>query len=562
MKRKLSSTNSEPSSPSNNDVLGNVDEKVQPLSELELEQSAGSSNTGGFLLAPHLARSLGMQSGEMLFRSMFYGTSRASLISNLAVQLLNEQEELVRRELGEGTSSAIRLGDSGGALAFMASNEATIQALLDSIEAPQFAVVPAVIVEGVDTIGGKEPSEPKAVEVVDAMYWREPGSDLSESVSLEGVDSRYWQAPSASEQSTRDCNEGLMFAPDLSLEPGMYHDQVLCQNTSYGTPQSNIFLGMASQLPAVQEDLLCNQALERSVATQEVIRFGYEDTAALMAANEELMQAPMTSIGLPSFTAVSKVVVVDSEEVLADENSLEKLEEGRLIDLDNEEILRIARKEMVETERLRAESKAEKARARAERKIMMQEARAARSAMEGKVRAERGRKQEASTVKMLMEEKLKEERRAERERREVVIMQERAEKARFARLEAERRREEAKERGRRKEEMVLKVRLEKEREAMELKRAKEIWRVGREEREREAREAKARREKAVREATARRERVAQEVKAERTRLAMLKSECRREEEGERGKVREEKTILEVELGREKSDGAKEDVRGT
>ncbi|WP_278183897.1 hypothetical protein [Candidatus Ichthyocystis sparus] len=33
---------------------------------------------------------------EVLFRSMFYGTSRVSLVSSLVVQLLNKREVLVR----------------------------------------------------------------------------------------------------------------------------------------------------------------------------------------------------------------------------------------------------------------------------------------------------------------------------------------------------------------------------------------------------------------------------------------------------------------------------------
>ncbi|WP_092403506.1 MULTISPECIES: hypothetical protein [Candidatus Ichthyocystis] len=50
---------------------------------------------------PHLALSLGIRPGEMIFRSMFYGTPQASHISSLAAQLIDTHEALVRREIGE-----------------------------------------------------------------------------------------------------------------------------------------------------------------------------------------------------------------------------------------------------------------------------------------------------------------------------------------------------------------------------------------------------------------------------------------------------------------------------
>ncbi|WP_176695545.1 hypothetical protein, partial [Candidatus Ichthyocystis sparus] len=144
MEWKLSSTSNEEINPEEGGCRqGVVDEQAQQSSALALEQSTGSAEAGGFPLAPSLAQSLGMKPGEMLFRSMFYGSPQASYISDLAAQLLNEQEELVRHELGEGTSSAVRSSDGGYNLALMASNEATIRALMDSIEAPPFAVVPA-----------------------------------------------------------------------------------------------------------------------------------------------------------------------------------------------------------------------------------------------------------------------------------------------------------------------------------------------------------------------------------------------------------------------------------
>ncbi|WP_141663077.1 hypothetical protein, partial [Candidatus Ichthyocystis sparus] len=81
MKRKLSS--SEASNTEGDYTQGSVDEQAQSSSLLELEQSAISVDAGGFVLPPHLAQSLGMRPGDSIFRSMFYGTSQAPLVSGL-----------------------------------------------------------------------------------------------------------------------------------------------------------------------------------------------------------------------------------------------------------------------------------------------------------------------------------------------------------------------------------------------------------------------------------------------------------------------------------------------
>uniref|UniRef100_UPI000B1B9C0D hypothetical protein n=1 Tax=Candidatus Ichthyocystis sparus TaxID=1561004 RepID=UPI000B1B9C0D len=165
-----------------------VDEQEQPSSALILEQSAVSADAGGFILEPHLARLLGMHPGEMLSRSMFYGTPQASHVSILVAQLLDKHEVLIRREIGEGTSSAVRTSEGGCNLALIASNERIIQALLNSLEPPELA---EVVQEGAGT------------------------------TTIHG------QVSSAPEQSTRDSDEGFMLSSDLEILESLLHNQEL-----------------------------------------------------------------------------------------------------------------------------------------------------------------------------------------------------------------------------------------------------------------------------------------------------------------------------------------------
>ncbi|WP_092411358.1 hypothetical protein [Candidatus Ichthyocystis sparus] len=193
MKRKL--TSSEANNPEGGYGQSSVDKQAQPSGSLELEQSAVSVDAGGFILDSHLAQSLGMHPGDRIFRSMFYGTSQAPLVSGLAAQLLEEHEALISRASGEGTSSAVQLSDRDSAL--MASNEMTIRALLDSVEASRFSgieaplqVVPAEVVEE-NTACWQAPG---TVETAGAnTYWQAPGA-----VETAGA-STYWQAPGAVE---------------------------------------------------------------------------------------------------------------------------------------------------------------------------------------------------------------------------------------------------------------------------------------------------------------------------------------------------------------------------
>ncbi|WP_092487478.1 hypothetical protein [Candidatus Ichthyocystis hellenicum] len=293
MKRKLSSTSGEASDIDGNYGRSSLDEEAQPSSALELEQSIRTAEAGGFLLAPHLARSLEMRPGEMLFRSMFYGTPQAPHASDLAAQLLKEQERLFCLQSGEGTSSSAQLS-YGHILDLMESNAAAIQALLDSVEAPPpIAVASAMAVGGVGTACGKEESSAQMAVIV---------GDIG---TLHG------QVSGIAEQSARDSDGGVVLAPDLAQLLGMQPGQVLLRGMFWGTPQSDIVLGIVGQLSEMREDLLRNQGLERSGVAPEGTGIDYEDTASLIATNRELVQALMASIEAPSFIAVPAVVMED-----------------------------------------------------------------------------------------------------------------------------------------------------------------------------------------------------------------------------------------------------------
>ncbi|WP_139057455.1 hypothetical protein [Candidatus Ichthyocystis hellenicum] len=90
-----------------------------------------------------------------------------------------------------------------------------------------------------------------------------------------------------------------MLAPDLAQSLGMQPGQVLRRGMFYSSPRSNAVLGIISQLSEIREYLLHNQELERSGAIQREIGASCEDAAALIANNEELLQALMASIEAP-----------------------------------------------------------------------------------------------------------------------------------------------------------------------------------------------------------------------------------------------------------------------
>ncbi|WP_141663854.1 hypothetical protein, partial [Candidatus Ichthyocystis sparus] len=185
MKRKLS--DSEANVSEGGYEQSSVDEQEQPSSALILEQSAVSADAGGFILEPHLARSLGMHPGEMLSRSMFYGTPQAYHVSILLAQLIERREALISRETGEGTSSAVVTSDDGYNAALISSNERTIQALLDSLDPPELA---EVVQEGAGT-----------------------------TTTIHG------QVSGAPEQSTRGSDDGVMLAPDSAIRESSFHNK-------------------------------------------------------------------------------------------------------------------------------------------------------------------------------------------------------------------------------------------------------------------------------------------------------------------------------------------------
>ncbi|WP_092411586.1 hypothetical protein [Candidatus Ichthyocystis sparus] len=290
-------------------------------------QGHGSATLGagvGFVLEPHLALSLGMNPGEALFRGMFHGTPQVSRVSALVAQLLNRQEVLLRHGTGEGTSSATQRSATEVA-DLIESNAITIRALMDSTEEPTFTAVPE--------LHGHVQDSPEAVVEVSTNN----------------------QVPiSAPEQSFTSSEEGFMLlAPDLASALGMTPGERLLRGMFYGTQRSNVVLEIVGQLLALREDLLRSQALEEAnVAIQEGIGLDCETTAVLIATNEKLLQALVASIEEPSFTALSTVTVIDSEE-----ESVKRLEEERSVKTGNENILIMAEEELANVERRRQKDK-------------------------------------------------------------------------------------------------------------------------------------------------------------------------------------------------------------
>ncbi|WP_092481244.1 MULTISPECIES: hypothetical protein [Candidatus Ichthyocystis] len=318
MKRKLSGSSSGASNLEGNNERYYLDEQAQPSSSFGLEQSAECSRLGGFILAPHLALSLGMCPGEVIFRSMFYGTPQAPVASGLATQLLKEQERLFCLQSGEGTSSSAQLSEGFSEsyiLDLMESNALAIQALLDSVEAPPVAVAPAMAAGVVDTMrGGGESSAQELVGDVGAVCRQMPG---------------------APEQGAKDSHGGFILAPDLACSLGMQPGQELRRGMFYGTPWYSVVSGMVNQLLDIREGLFREQELKR--------KFGggcggmgvdCEDTARLIETNGELIRALMASIESPSddtrsssVRSAQAAIEIDSGEESVEEELLEQLED-------------------------------------------------------------------------------------------------------------------------------------------------------------------------------------------------------------------------------------------
>uniref|UniRef100_UPI001146DDA4 hypothetical protein n=1 Tax=Candidatus Ichthyocystis sparus TaxID=1561004 RepID=UPI001146DDA4 len=314
MKRKLSSTSNGESSLNDNNG-GNSGRQVQQSSALELEQSTRSAEEEGFPLDQHLAQIMGMLPGEKLFRSMFYGSPRATYISGLVDELLSKQEELLRRgQLGEGTSSSTQ-HDMSGSLSLAKYNARVIRALVSSIEAPASVITGG----GVDAVYGQAPGAP---------HWQDQNAP-------------HRQGPSAPGQSTIDSDAGFILAPYLASTLGMRPGEELFRGMFHGTQQSRVVLEMINHLSEIQRDLLHNQELERAgVMTQGEFALSFEDTSSLIATNEELLEALMASIERPTETVPS--IVVDSSSN-SDSDSETELERRTLDKLEEERNLRLAR---------------------------------------------------------------------------------------------------------------------------------------------------------------------------------------------------------------------------
>ncbi|WP_176696862.1 hypothetical protein, partial [Candidatus Ichthyocystis sparus] len=153
-----------------------------------------------------------------------------------------------------------------------------------------------------------QPSASEMVVMGDA-YTMHGQPSASEMVVMEDAYTMHGQVTSTTGQSTRSSYEGFMLTPDLAIELGMQPGARLFRSMFYGTPQSDVVLELVSQLSEMRENLLISQTLEIASATQKGISVDYENTAALIAANEELMQALMGSIESPSFTVLPGVAV-------------------------------------------------------------------------------------------------------------------------------------------------------------------------------------------------------------------------------------------------------------
>lgn len=96
-----------------------------------LEQGAEGE---GFILCADLSLMLGLAPGAMLSRSMFYGSMMAPVVLDLLTQILEVQRSLLLNQPIEGTDNAQAAYDYDS---LMASNASLVDALIDSLEAPE-----------------------------------------------------------------------------------------------------------------------------------------------------------------------------------------------------------------------------------------------------------------------------------------------------------------------------------------------------------------------------------------------------------------------------------------
>ncbi|WP_175330599.1 hypothetical protein, partial [Candidatus Ichthyocystis hellenicum] len=272
----------------------------------------------GFVLEPHLARELGMQRGEMIFRGMFYNTQRAFRVSRLVSRLLSEQEELVRRSLlGDGTSSVIRYSGEGVVFSpLIKSKAATIQALVSSMEAPLPAIVPAVI----EISSDEDLEEGKAVEhgtraaeLDNRGKLREAAESESEKgklgrgsvevpavVVVDDVDTR-GQSSSAQGHSSAvpGAGVGFLLEPHLARELGVQHGEMIFRGTFYGTPLAPLVSQIINRLLSEQEGLVRRGLLGEG--TSSVVQSSGDGVvfSDLIKSNAATIQALVSSIEAP-----------------------------------------------------------------------------------------------------------------------------------------------------------------------------------------------------------------------------------------------------------------------
>ncbi|WP_092460806.1 MULTISPECIES: hypothetical protein [Candidatus Ichthyocystis] len=251
MKRKLSITSSEPSSPSGGDVRDGVSEQVQPSSSLE---QVTDSSDKCVRLTPSLAQVLGMNPGEALVRGMFHGTPMAGVVSSLVDKMLKAHEGLIKGlALGRGT---IRLGDDLDEDGFMRSNESLIEALMDSVEAP--AVV-------------------------------------------------------AHSGATPAAGSGFVLESRLARELGMQCGEMIFRGSFYGTPQVFLVSGLVDRLLREQEEL-ASRALSGEGTSSAAQSGDGGAIRALMDSNAVTIRALLSSMEGPLPAVASEVIEISSDE--------------------------------------------------------------------------------------------------------------------------------------------------------------------------------------------------------------------------------------------------------
>lgn len=237
MKRKLSSTGTEPSSPDGFGGQDGVYDLMQSSSGCALRQVSGSSETaGGFELDPGLGSMLVMEPGVALMRGMFYNTLQVRTVLELVGQVLAINEDLLR-EVGEGTG--------GGLCDLIESNQLLLGALIGSIEPLE---------EATEGVGLQEEEQSSSV------------TGLSGEVG------------------------GFILEPHLAQMIGMEPGVELVRGMFHNTAQVGAVLELISQVLSINEDLIGEAGDGASGGS-------YDNS--LVESNNMLLEALMGSIESP-----------------------------------------------------------------------------------------------------------------------------------------------------------------------------------------------------------------------------------------------------------------------